>query len=438
MNPIMKGHLFCASAFPRLIVFLLLIFAAAALPLIAQATNAAPAQPATSGDDFGQYLADHESDLTPFFSNNAGDIFKQIVPVAIGMLGWVILFTMVVGWGIDILLSRGFAFFFAPAFAEWKRAVIYATGRLFLSFVYTCLMGLAILFSLNLANAGPVILGVVLLLLLVAFAAQIVWVLYLYRTSFTISTVFYVVVSVVHLVAASLLTGPFLGSHAPATATHFIDTALTPRLQAGIDSMKHDLATAKADRDTAKSRTNDLQGQITQAQAEKDRLSREIDAKKNSDIYTLAQILKVRAKGDLTSARDQLAAFPSKFPSSSLNSQVRAQLSDLDNQLSMAALQQKQQQAETARETALARADLLDRAGKGEVTLSEMRQALINKTRAQVKDLLGVPSDTGPDSWGYRQQMIVNPLTNEKHGLIVYFSQGLVQGVDYNMNGGSQ
>jgi len=299
-------------------------------------------------------------------------------------------------------------------------------------------MGIAIVFSLNLTYAGPVIVAVLLLLLIVAFAAQIVWVLYLYRTPFTVSIVFYLAIIVVHGIAASLLTGPFLGSHAPATVTHFIDTAITPRLQAGIDSLKHDLAAVKADRNAAKSKTRDFQGQIAQAQAEKDRLSREIEEKKNSDIYILAQIIKVRANGDLTSARDQLAAFPARFPSSPLNTMVRAQLSDIDNQISMAALQQKQQEAEAVREAALARADLLDRAGKGQVTLSEMRQALINKTRAQVKDLLGAPTETGTDSWGYRQQMIVNPQTNEKHGLVVYFSEGLVQGVDYNLNGGSQ
>ena len=95
------------------------------------------------------------------------------------------------------------------------------------------------------------------------------------------------------------------------------------------------------------------------------------------------------------------------------------------------------EEADAARAAAQARADLLTRAGKGEVTLSEMRQALLGKTRAQVSNLLGLPSETASDSWSYRRQMILNPLTNEKHGLTVYFSEGIVQGVDYNQNGGS-
>jgi hypothetical protein len=33
--------------------------------------------------------------------------------------------------------------------------------------------------------------------------------------------------------------------------------------------------------------------------------------------------------------------------------------------------------------------------------------------------------------------MVLNPQTNEKFGLTVYFTEGAVQGVDYNRNGGS-
>jgi hypothetical protein len=98
--------------------------------------------------------------------------------------------------------------------------------------------------------------------------------------------------------------------------------------------------------------------------------------------------------------------------------------------------QKKQEEADASRAAAQARTDLLARAAKGDVTLSEMRQALIGKTRAEVSDLLGAPAETATDRWGYRQQMILNPLTNERFGLIVYFNQGTVQSVDYNRNAG--
>lgn len=410
----------------------LLIFAATAIPLMA-----APA-PGGEGDSFGQYLADHETELTPFFTRNAGEFFKLIVPLIIGITGWVVLFTMLVGWGIDILMSRAYAFFFAPAYAEWKRSVIYATGQLFLSFLYTCLMGLGIVFSLGLPHAGLVVLGIVLLLMVVAFAAQIVWILYLYRTSFGLTFLFYLAVIIVQTIAGTLLAGPLIGARAPATVTAFIDGEITPRLQTEIKAKQHDLAEATTDRDGVKAKTTDLQGQITQAQADKEKLRQEIEAKKNSDIYILAQIVKVRANGDLTSARDQLTEFPTKFPSSPLIILARAQLTAVNDQLAMNALQDKQKEADAARAAAQARAELLEKAGRGEVTLSEMRQALIGKSRAQVKELLGAPNETGADSWGYRQQMIIDPVNNQKHGLIINFNQGLVQGVDYGRYGGGQ
>ena len=409
---------------------LLLAFVA---PLAAQTTNSAPAQPGGSGiSDFGQYVADHQDDLAPFFTDHAGELFKLAVPLVMGMMGWVVLVTMLVGWVIDVVMSRGFAFFFAPAYAEWKRSVIYATGELFLSFVYACLMGLVVVFCLRLEHAFVVIGVILFVLMIVALAAQVVWVLYLYRTPFVLSTAFYIVIVLVQGITGTLLAGPLFGTHAPAQITAFVDAAITPKLRAEVDATRRDLAAAKSARDAVQAHTNDLKNQFAQAQAEKTRLGQEIEEKKNSDIYVFAQIMKVRAGGDLAAARDQLAAFPSKFPASPLLVLARGQLADINAQMASEVAQQKQAQADAERATAAARADLLARAAKGQVTLSEMRTAVIGKSRADVKNLLGAPGETGGDTWTYYQQMIVNPLTNEKSGLVVNFSEGVVQGVDYS------
>jgi hypothetical protein len=390
------------------------------------------------GEDFGQYLVDHQADLAPFFTKNAESLFKLAVPVLMGMMGWVIFFTMLAGWAIDILMSRGFAFFFAPAFIDLKRSVIYATGRLFLSFVYTCLIGLAIVFSLKLSHAGIVTTLAVLLLLAVALAAQIVWILYLYRTSFSVSAAFYLVIIVAHGVVGFLIAKPVVGLRASSVTTDFVDRAVTPGLQAEVESTKHKLADVESACDAAGAKAADLQRQAAQAQAEQERLRREIEEKKNSDIYVFSRIVRARAQDELDSARDQSTAFLAKFPMSSLDALARAQLARINDQIALEQAQKQQEQADTARAMEQARADLLARVTKGDVTLSEMRQALIGKTRAQVSDLLGLPSDTASDSWAYRQRMILNPLSNERYGLIVYFTEGTVQGVDYNRNGGSQ
>ena len=50
--------------------------------------------------------------------------------------------------------------------------------------------------------------------------------------------------------------------------------------------------------------------------------------------------------------------------------------------------------------------------------------------------LFGPPTVTDSDRWGYGQRMITNPMTKDKFGLAVYFSDGTVQGVDYYYGAG--
>lgn len=415
------------SRLPILSALLVALLGLAASPLMAQAT--APA--AGDASDFGQYLVDHQDALGPFFSKNAGDFFRLAVPVLLGVAGWVIFITMAVGWGLDVLMSRAYAFFYAPAFADWKRAMIYATGSLLLSFIYTATMGLAIVLLTGLAQAQlvvPLVLGG---LLLVALAAQIVWILYLFRTGFGISIVFYIVVAVVHLIAGFLIAQPILGVRASPDITNFVDGVITPRVEAAAKETRRQLAEETTGRDSAQARVAEAQDEIAQAEAAQGKLAQDIEQKKNSDLYTLAQILKARARGELESARDQLAAFPARFPGSPLTVQAREQLDGVNAQIAAATAAHKQDEADAARAAAAARAALLARAAKGQATLSEMRQALIGKSRAEVSDLLGPPSGTGSDEWNYSQRMILNPLTSEQTGLTVYFLEGHVQSLDY-------
>ena len=418
---------------PGLVVFIFCL-AALSLPLAADSAVTIQTHPATSGDDFGQYLVDHQAELAPFFDKNGKEMIRLAVPTLLGMAAWVIIITMAVGWVIDVLMSRGYAYFFAPAFAEWKRSVIYASGRLFLSFVYTGLLILAVVVSLKLTYAAIILSVTVILLLIVALAAQLVWILYLYRTNIPVSIVFYLAIMATHTIVSGLLAKPLIVMRMASVTTDIVDHAITPKLVAEAEATKHDLAEANSARMATQAKIDDLQGKITLAQTEADQLRNEIEQKKDSDIYVLSQSIHARARGDLGSARDQLTAFLAKFPSSSLTELARAQLSQINDAMTADQVQKKKAAADEARAAEQARADLLERVGKGEVTLSEIRQVLIGKSRADVSNLLGLPSETASNSWGYTRQMILNPLTNEKHGLTVYFLEGAVQGVDYNFD----
>ncbi len=414
---------------------LVLLFVGMSSPLWADGDAAAPV---TGGGNFSQFVADHQAELGPFFADNSGDLFRLGVPVLMGLFGWVIFCTMLVGWGIDVLMSRGFSFFYAPAFAEVKRSLIYATGRLILSLIYTGILSLAIIFSLKFPYAGIVMAVAVIILVIVAFAAQIVWILYLYRTAFFTSILFYLAVVIVHAIVGGFVARTVIGFRAPGAVTQFVDQEITPRMRADTEGLRQQVATAQAAHDETKSKVAALQQQISQAKSDEEQLTKEIEEKKNSDIYLFSRIVQAHARGDLASAREQITDFLSKFPNSALSDQAHAQLTQINNEIVADSEQKKKLEAEMAQNEAQTRADLLARAGRGEVTLSEMRKVLVGKTRAQVSGLLGVPPQTSSDQWGYPQQMIVNPLTNERTGLTVYFNEGTVQSVDYNRNRSSQ
>jgi hypothetical protein len=414
-------------------VFILWL-AAAGVPLLADGTNTAPVPvpPAAAGsEDFGQYLADHQAELEPFFAKHNNEMAREGVPLVMVLIGRIVLLTLMAGWMIDVLLSRCFSAFFAPIYAKLKRAFLYASGRLLLSLACAVLSGLLIF--LTMGTSTLLLVGLILagLLSLLTLAAQIWWVSYLYRMGLVPSLVFYLALIAVHSVIVVLVSAPILGTSAPQLWITFMDQSITSKLQGEIDASKHELAEVSHARDEVKNQTADAQNQLTQAETQEQDLKKEIEEKKNSEIYIFSQIAKMRAKGDLAATRDQLNDFIARFPNGNLTAAARTQLTGVSTDIATQEAQKKQADADAIVAAAQARADLLSRAGKGQVTLSEMRQALIGKTPAQVTELFGVPRETGSNRWGYAQQMMVNPLTAQKFGLAVYYADGVVQSVDY-------
>ena len=427
-----------ASSF-GLCAFILWLVTAA--PLMAEGTNAVPvsAQPAAAGsEDFGQYLVNHQDDIAPFFAKHNDELSREGLPLVLVLIGRIVILTLIAGWAIDVFLSRCFSAFFAPVYAKLKRALLYATGRLVISLVCLVLSGLLIFLTFGPSNMAAVSLVLVALLFLLALGGQIWWVAYLYRMGLVPSAVFYLALIAVHSVLTVVISAPIIGTGAPQLWLGFMDHNITSKLQNEIDAAKHELADVSHARDTVKSQVADIQSRVAQAETQQQDLQKEIEEKKNSETYVFSQIAKVRAKGDLAAARDQLNDFIAKFPNGNLIAAAQAQLTGVNADLATQEAQKKQAEADAAAAAAQARADLLSRAGKGQVTLSEMRQALIGKTPAQVTELFGPPGETASDRWGYAQQMIVNPLTGQKFGLTVYYAEGVVQSVDYYYGKGPQ
>ena len=419
----------------------ILWLAATITPVMADGTTnttTSPAPPPTaSSEDFGQYLANHEENLAPFFTKHTDELSREVVPLVMILIGRIVVLTLIAGWAIDVLLSRCFSAFFAPAYAKLKRALLYASIRLAISLVCMLLSGLIIFLTLGPSYLAAVSLILVALLFLLTLGGQIWWVSYLYRMGLIPSAVFYLALISVHSVIAVVISAPILGTGAPQLWLGFEDQNITAKLRNEISAAKHELTDVSHARDEVKGQVEEVQNRLAQAETRQQDLQKEIEEKKNSETYIFSQIAKVRAKGDLAAARDQLNDFIAKFPNGNLISAARTQQTEVNADMATQEAQRKQAEADAVVAAAQARADLLSRAGKGEVTLSEMRQALMGKTPAQVTELFGPPLETGSNRWGYNRRMILNPLTNEKFGLAVYFAGGTVQSVDYYYGKGS-
>ncbi len=210
-----------------------------------------------------------------------------------------------------------------------------------------------------------------------------------------------------------------------------MDNVVTPRVDAETGRVRQELATLMPARDQAMDEAARLQDRIDQARAEQAGVQKQIDAAKNSEICLYSRIVKLHAAGRLAEAREQFAALLARFPGGPLGGLIRGQLTQVTSEMAVRNAEEKQAEAVRIRLEAHARADLLARARAGRVTLSEMRRTLIGKSRAEVGALLGPPTETASDRWGYGREMIVDPLSGRKNGLAVHFFEGTVQGVDY-------
>ncbi len=402
-------------------------------PVHAADTNAAPVQaqaPTAETENFPQYLFNHEEDLSPIFEQHLDDLVKAGLPVVLLALTNFILLYLLVGWGFDIGLSFGYAALFAPAYSKFKLAVIYATGRLLLILVFGVLTGLACLGVIAIHSA--ILVGLVIaVMLLIDFVVQTFWVSAIFRSNVVVSALFYLSLITVHAIASTLVLGPLAKARLNNIMVQFTDQNVAGQIRSATEDAQKDLADAAASRDKVKAQVSEAQGKIDQANAEQAKIAKEIEDRKNSEEFIYAKIAKLHAQGDLAGARDQLNAFLIQFPSGSLKQKALEQLAGVNSELTIQDAAQKQAAADAAAAQAQARADLLAKADKGEATLSELRQALIGKTRAEVTALFGPPTETGPDRWGYGRNMVFNPVANEKHGLTIYFLEGTVRNVDY-------
>ena len=384
-----RGLVFCLF-----ILFIMIVGSA----LMAATNPASPSSPDTK--DFGQYLVDHQAELAPFFQKNLEELVRKAMPMVWGLLAWISFLTVLVGWVVDIGLARGFTPFFAPAYAKTKRAVFYSTGKLILSLIVMGLMALTVYFSTSFVHAGIIILTVGSILLIVWLVTQIGWLAYQFRMTVGVSIIFFVIIAGAQTLLFVAVTSSILVGQPSALAYKFVNQQLTPQLLTEVDATKDELAAIQKSTGETRDKIASLQAQMAKDQQDAEKLNQQIDEKKNSEAFLFQKIVKVEASGDLASAQDQFNAMLAKYPSGTLADSVKAHLAQIATEIATQQAQKQKEEADALAAAAAARADLLARASKGEVTLSEMRQVLVGKNRADVTALFGQPTETASDRWG--------------------------------------
>ncbi len=386
-----------------------------------------------NNEDFGKYLADHNDVLAPFFEKNRQDVVKQGVPLLIKVMGDIILINMALGWVLDVAIAFGFSSLYAPLYAKPQQAVLFASWRLGLDIV-VFIMGSFVSFGLEQFGGGAFIpLGVIIgVFVIIDILVQSFLVANLYGTGAVVSTVFYILLIAVHILVGVIVSGSLIKARVSVMLAQFVDVqSVTEQLVLEGRKMRREREMSDSDRETAKEALTAAQGRLADLNRQEEELRKDIEAKQAAEAYVYGRIIRIRAQGDLATARDQITEFMVKFPNGELIGTAREQLALINQDLANQAARTKQAETDAAAAIANARADLLARADRGEVTLSEMRRALIGKKQSDVTALFGNPTETGPSRWGYSKQMVINLMTGEKSGLAVYFAVGKVQSVDY-------
>lgn len=384
-----------------------------------------------NGENFGQFLVDHYALLVPFFEKNQQNLVRQGEPLLIRVMGDLILINMAIGWVLTVGIAIGFSSIYARRHAQPQEAVIYATWRLGLD-IGIFLMASLGAFGWELLQLPIPVWPILILFGLAGIIAHSILVANVYGTNTTVSTLFYIFLLTILILAVALVSGAAIKKRMAIVLAQFFDVqSVTAQLNDATAEGNRQLADIKSSSAEAHQTVDAAQDKINEIDKNMEAVRKEIETEQNSEAYVYARIMRIRAQGDLPSAQDQLEAFIVKFPTGTLINTAKAQLDVIKQDIVTGDAQKKLAEANEAQAAAQARADLLARASRGEVTIVEMRHALLGKTMYEVQGLFGKPTESGPERWGYASKMVQNPQTNEKFGLSVYFTEDVVQSVDY-------
>lgn len=411
--------------------------------LSAQTTNEAPVTPSTyQPEDFGHYLAEHQEALRPVFYKYAPEWSHEAFPIFVNMEAPVLAVLLTILFFLDLVLGRLYAAYFAPAQATLRHSFYFALCNLVQIIISLVIFFVLVFLAVqNIANGTASALYLLLgfLVLLASLLFYVVLIVYFYRTGVMSALglmILFISAAIIINIPACFIILPIYHKTTPhSTMVDFINNNVSPKILVEAEASKTAYATAEQSRFNIQKQVDENQAKIYQIQSQTAELQKKITDWLQSDSYALSQIGPIRSRGDLLQAEKAYQDFLTKFPTSSYDDLVKTQLTEVSAAYAAQQLAQQQAATKAAQDAAAYQASLLERVKTNGVSLSELHQFLLGKSREQVKELFGSPTETASDRWGYSQVIAMNPMTNQKYGLAITFEEGVVQSLDYYYGG---
>lgn len=318
---------------------------------------------------------------------------------------------------------------FAPRHASLLNAVIFAAIPTVLSLIG---VGLVFTQSLSLIVMGNAIIGIAIII------ALIIATMYLYDVGLLTMLLFALVgnliAAVLMVVVSNILlasmTAQILGGGMDTLADVYASKA-SPFVAKKMEGLQPKQKELEEQLQAEKDKLEGLKTQETAAQESIKKLQAEVASKRQTPqlVYTAIGQLVDQEKTD--SAIASYAEFAAKFPGHPLATKAKEQIdvleslkaqTEVDRQAARAALVEEEK-----RQLDIFKKRLADR----EVTLSDIRKAVLGKSRSEVIELLGPADADQANMLIYTEIEVFDPVRNRQRSFIINFLEGRVQGANY-------
>lgn len=318
---------------------------------------------------------------------------------------------------------------FAPRHASLLNAVIFAAIPTFLGLIGICLL---------LTHSAPLIVMGNAIIVIAIVIALIIATMYLYDVGLLTMLLFALVgnliAGVVMVVLSNILmaamAAQLLGSGMDTLAEVYAQKA-APLVAKKADSLKPKLEEAQQQIQAEKDRLEGLKTQEVEAQETIKRLQAEVASKRQTPQLVYTAIGQLVDQEKMDNAIASYAEFAAKFPGHPLASKAKEQIELLESLKAENEAERKANRAAMIAEEKRQLAAFKQRLASNEVTLSDIRKAVLGKTQTEVIELLGQADAAQANMLIYTEIQVFDPVRNRNRNFIINFLEGRVQGANY-------